>query len=215
KDEELFNRANWNIIRDFSSDYKSREFKYLLDNVEIFNNLYTADSVNSKIKTILINSGQNIIYKKELKEEEYTKFKNEIKNIKFANIEEILFRTDLAYYNKKEDWKKYFNLAVEQGDKFYNGVNEFNEISWSIYENSDDIKVIQKAAEWMKKALVGNENKEWAAHDTYASLLFKLKKYEESKTEATKAIEIAKAAGVSEDDYKPTLELIEKIGKIK
>ena len=37
----------------------------------------------------------------------------------------------------------------------------------------------------------------------------------ESKVEATKAIEIAKAAGVSEDEFKPTIELIDKIGKIK
>ncbi len=215
KDEELASRANWNIIRDYTSDYKSREFQYLLNNVETFNKTYTSDSVNTKIKNVLINSGYTIIYKKDMKDDDYKSYKNEISKLKFSNIDEVMFQLDMGYYQKKEDWKKCFDLAVEKGDKYFHNMQEFNNISWSIYEHSDDVKTLQKAASWMKKALDNKESQLWYMYDTYASVLFKLKNKIEAKAAALKAIELAKTSGASEDEYKPTRELLEKIEKLK
>jgi len=214
KDEELTSRANWNVIRDFSSDYKSREFKYLINNVETFNKTYTSDSVNTKIKNVLISSGYNIFNKKDVKVEDYETYKNEISKLKFSKLDEVLFQLDMGYYQKKEDWKKCFDLAVEKGDKYFKNMNEFNNISWSIYEHSDDVKTLQKAASWMQKTLEIKENQIWYMYDTYASVLFKLKNKTEAKAAATKAIELAKATGTSEDEYKVTIELLEKIEKL-
>jgi len=214
KDEELLSRANWNVIRDFSSDYKSREFKYLINNVETFNKTYTTDSVNSKIKNVLINSGYNIFNKKDVKNEDYETYKKEISKLNYTNIDEVLFRLDMAYMERKEDWKKYFDLAIEKGDKYFKNMNEFNNISWSIYKHSDDVKTLQKAASWMQKTLEIKENQIWYMYDTYASVLFKLKNKAEAKAAATKAIELAKVTGTSEDEYKVTIELLEKIEKL-
>jgi len=93
-------------------------------------------------------------------------------------------------------------------------MNEFNNISWSIYKHSDDVKTLQKAASWMQKTLEIKENQIWYMYDTYASVLFKLKNKAEAKAAATKAIELAKVTGTSEDEYKVTIELLEKIEKL-
>ena len=215
KDEELASRANWNIIRDFTSNYKSREFNYLLNNVDIYSKLYTIDSVNTKIKNVLVNSGYGILNNPEFKDEDYKSYKNEILKFNISNKDEVLFRLDITYYSKKEDWKNYFELAVEKGDKYYHNIGEFNNVSWDIYEHSDDITTLQKAASWMKKALENKEGQLWYTYDTYASLLFKLKKKPEAKTAAIKAIELAKVSGASEEEYKPTIELLGKIEMLK
>jgi thiol-disulfide isomerase/thioredoxin len=211
KDEDLTSQANWNIIRDYSSDYKSREFIYLFNNIEKFNKLYTADSVNFKIKNTLMRSGYNLINNPDLKEEDYIAFKSEISKFSNVNIDEILFLLDMNYYANKEEWKKFVDLAVKEGDKYFKTIQEFNQISWYIYLYSDDIAALQKAESWMRKALDTEVNQPWYALDTYASILYKLGKKTEAKAAAQKAIETAKSNGVSEDEYKSTLELLQKI----
>jgi thiol-disulfide isomerase/thioredoxin len=211
KDEDLTSQVNWNIIRDYTSDYKSREFIYLINNIEKFNKLYTADSVNTKIKNTLMRSGYNLVNKPDLKEEDYIAFKSEISKFNTINVDEILFHLDMSYYSNKEDWKNFVDLAVKEGDKYFNDIHEFNQVSWYIYLFSDDISALQKAESWMQKALEAEENQPSYALDTYASILYKLNKKTEAKAAALKAIETAKSNGVSEDEYKSTLELLQKI----
>lgn len=211
KDEDLTSQVNWSIIRDYSSDYKSREFIYLINNIEKFNKLYTADSVNTKIKNTLIRSGYNLVNNPDLKEEDYIAFKSEISKFSNINIDEILFQLDMSYYSNKEDWKNFVDLAVKEGDKYFKTIQEFNQISWYIYLYSDDISALQKAESWMQKALDAEELKPWHALDTYASILYKLGKKAEAKAAALKAIETAKSNGISEDEYKSTAELLQKI----
>ncbi len=229
KKEYLSDRANWNIIRDFISDYKCNEFNYLLNHEKTFGNLYTADSVNMKIKDVFLNNGYNLFYKPDFKDDDYLLYKNEILNFSYTNRdeilnemltfnftvrEEILFRLDMAYFEKKEDWKKYIALVIEKGDVYFNSLGDFNNISWNIYEHSDDVIALKKAMEWMQNTLKDKDSQQWFAYDTYAALLFKLKKKQEAKTAALKAIELAKVSGISEDEYKPTRELLERIEKM-
>jgi thiol-disulfide isomerase/thioredoxin len=213
-DEGMTSRANWNMILNYSSDYRAREFVYLLKNIEAFNKLYSADTVGSKIKDVLITSGYNIINNPESDDDEYLSYKNEISNLGFSGIEEVLFHLDMSYFYRKQNFKKFVELAVENADKYYKDIASLNRISWVIFENSDDVAALQKAESWMKKGLEESQSQEWAFHDTYASLLFKLNKKAEAKAAAIKAIEFAKAAGVNEEEYQPTVELLEKIEKM-
>ncbi len=215
KDKDLSNKNNWNVIRDFTSDYKSREFNYLLNNVETFNRLYTTGAVVAKIKYVLINKGFSIIYKSGFKDEDYKSYKVEILKFNLSAIDEVLFYLDMAYYEKKEDWKKHSDLAIKKGDKYYNNIVSLNNISWNIYKHSDDIAALKKAVQWMQKVLTDKEGKQWYAYDTYASLLYKLKKKQGAKSAALKAIELAKVSGIAEDKYQPAIALLEKIEKIK
>lgn len=213
KDETLSNRPNWEMLRNYSTDYKNREIVYLLNNQEKFNQAYTADSVNAKIMEVFLNSGFSLIYNKDKKEADYAAYVNEIKKIKFSALDEVLFKLDMAYAKKNEDWKKYVGIAVEKGDKHLFAAGDLNNISWDIYEHSDDKAALQKAELWMQKAV--KEDPNWYCYDTYAAILFKLGKKAEAKSAATKAIDLAKQAGTAEEEYRSTVELLQKIEKIK
>lgn len=213
KDDQLTNRMNWNAIREYSNDYKSKEFTYLLNNIDAYKKLYTTDSVDNKVKAVLIESGYPLIYKKDAKDEEYTAYINDVRKLRFSGMDEVLFTLDLAFLMKKEEWQKYTDLLVAKGDKYYTTAEDFNNVSWNIYEHSDDKAALQKAESWMEKA-VKQEAGEWAFMDTYASVLFKLKKKSEAKAAALKAIELAKTEGLEPERYKPTSELLDKIEKL-
>ncbi len=213
KDENLSNRANWNMIRDYTSNYTSSEFIYLLNNTATFNKAYTADSVRSKIVEVFLNGGYSIIYSKESKSSDYKRYIDEIKKINFAAQDEVVFKLDMAYSKVNEDWKKYVQLLVDKGDKYFHTADELNNISWEIYEQSNDKGALQKAESWMQKAVKDLPN--WYCYDTYAAILFKLNKKSEAKAAASKAIELAKLSGIAEDEYKETIVLLEKIEKLK
>ncbi len=213
KNEELSNRINWNMIRDYSSNYKSWEFTYLLNNLEKYNKAYTADSVNSKIVAVFMQGGFAAIYNKDAKDNDYKAYLEEIKKINFTAFDEVSFRLEMAYLQKKEDWKKYIQLIVEKGDIYFHLASDFNNYSWAIYEHSDDNAALLKAEKWMQKAVLKEQNGPY--YDTQAAILYKLNKKQEAKAAALKSIELAKADGATEEDYKETSDLLEKIEKLK
>jgi thiol-disulfide isomerase/thioredoxin len=217
KEENLTNRVNWNMIRDFCEDYKSKEFTYLLKNADVYRKLYTTDSVNSKIKNVIINAGYGAIYRKESPDgNDYIEFTTEItqemKSYNFQGMDEVLFILDMAAAEKKGDWQKYANIFVEKGDKYLKSPDEKNGVAWNLYEKSDDKNALEKAAQIM--AVVVKESPDYACCDTYAAVLFKLKKKSEAKAAAIKAIELAKKEGLDVEGYQGTVDLLEKIEKL-
>ena len=212
KDEALTSRINWETIRDYSNDPKSREFNYLLNNIDAYKKRYTADSVDSKIQQVLINGGYKTFYKKDAVEKEYTNYIESIKTLKYTGTGKVIFVLGMAYHKKAGDWAKYSQLVAEQGDEFLKDPQEVNNVSWNLYEHSDDKNALLKAEGWMKKAV--DQAHDWYIFDTYAAILYKLHKKAEAKAAALKAIEIAKKDGVGEDEYKETKELLEKIEKL-
>lgn len=212
KEEDLSNRANWGAIRDFSEDYKSREFAYLLKHVDVYRKLYTVDSVDSKIKGVLINGGYGAMYKKGATEKDYAAYVDEIKALNFSGTDEVLFTLDMASAEQIGDWAKYAKVFVEKGDKFLKSVDQKNSAAWNLYENSDDKKALEKAAQIM--SVVVKDTPDYACCDTYAAVLYKLKKKTEAKAAANKAIELAKKEGFDAERYKETTELLKKIEKL-
>lgn len=212
KEADLTNRVNWNAIRDFSNDYKSREFTYLLKNVDAYKKLYTADSVDNKIKSTLIMAGNRACFNRNSTEKDYTNYMQDIKSLNYPGVDEVIFNVDLAYSQKKGDWAKYSKLFSESGEKFLTDPIEINNVSYTLYENSDDKKALEKAESLMKKAV--EQNQEWFMLDTYAAVLYKLKKKAEAQKMAEKAIDLAKQDGATESDYKGTLDLLEQIKKL-
>ncbi len=217
KDENLSIRANWDMIRDYTSQYNSREFIYLLNNAEIFNKAYTADSVKSKIAEVLLNSGYSIIYPKDYNTEsqstDYKRYIDEIKKINLIDPSEVILTLDMAYTKLKGPREKFIQLAVEKGDKYCHSAYDLNSISLEIYGATNDKASMLKAESWMQKAIKNKPN--WHCYDTYASILYELNKKHESKTSAEKAIELAKLSGAAEDEYSGAVELLQKIEKLK
>ncbi len=211
KEDELYSRTNWNMIKNYCSDFKSREFKYLLKNETKYKKAYTGDSVNAVITNVFMNSVDGFLSRKEIKEEDYKSFKTEVSNTKFSSLDEVLFKLDLSYFQKSNNWKQFAVLVVDKGDTYFHTVSEYNNIAWTIYEKSDDKAALLKAESWMQKAVNDKDGQSWFIYDTYACVLYKLKKKSEAKLAANKAIELAKASGVKDAEYKGTTELLQKI----
>lgn len=212
KDEALTSRTNWETMRDYSTNPKSRELSFLLKNAEVYKKLYTADSVDSKVKEVLVNGGYSVFYKKDATEKDFTSYLESLKSLNYSGTDEVVFTLGLAYSQKNGDWVKYAKLVAEQGDKYLKEPEEINMVAWNIYENSDDKEALLKAENMMSK-VAGNAHG-WHIVDTYAAVLYKLNKKAEAKAAAQKAIEMAKKEGVAEEDYKATVELLEKIEKL-
>ena len=92
----------------------------------------------------------------------------------------------------------------------------YNSIAWTVYENIDEEAVLSRMAEQMQRMLKNKtELNYFAEYDTYASLLFKLKRKKEALKAANSAIEHAKAMKLNPEDYSKTNELITKINSLK
>jgi thiol-disulfide isomerase/thioredoxin len=211
-DKELSSRANWYIIRDYNENIDSREFQYLLSHVQEYYDKYTVDSVNTMIRYVFWVGGNAIINKKGANEDEFIAYKETISKNNFPFVNELLFKLDKAYLVNNQEWAKYVAYVIENTDKYVQSVNELNDISWTIYEHSDDPAALLKAESWMKKVIQDEKDgQDWAFYDTYAAVLYKLKKKQEAKAMAIKAIELAKASGTAEKEYQTTIDLLKKI----
>ena len=213
KKENLKLRPNWEMIQEFITTYKSPEFDYVLKHISDFQQLYTNDSVNDWVKTVYTRTGFTLLKaSNQIDEAAYAEYKKDIASSGFACADEVLFRMDVAYLDKKSDWKTLGNLLVQKGDQYFKSPIDLNRISWAIYEHSDDPICLNKAASWMKQATEDKvKGQHWFIYDTYAAVLFKLKRISEAKGIAQKAIEMAKAEGLKEDDYRSTEDLLKKM----
>lgn len=91
--------------------------------------------------------------------------------------------------------------------KVTNDAGELNSAAWDAYENSDDPKYLKQALGWITRATEIQKN--YYNLDTKASLLYKLKQYEEAKTFAEAAIKAAEDEGMGKAES--TMELLENI----
>lgn len=67
-------------------------------------------------------------------------------------------------------------------------VEFLNEISWNIFENTENELILLAACSWMEKAIAIDNN--WIYLDTYASLLYKTKQFEKALPVAEKAYKL-------------------------
>jgi thiol-disulfide isomerase/thioredoxin len=208
KEEDLLSRDNWNLMYNFLSDYKTREFNYLLKNSDAFAKKYTIDSVNNKMYNVFIDKCYNYIYAKNVDSTKYLPFKEEIKKLNFARKEELILDADMSYFEKKKDYDNYAKVASDYIDKYQsNNEGILNNISYRFYEVVKDKTMLTKAEEWAKKAYELNPHPSFNM-DTYACLLFVNGKKDEAIKLERDAIELIKSDKIKYDQQ--TIEDMEK-----
>jgi hypothetical protein len=209
KDSQLASRANWEIIYRFVNDYSSREFQLFEKNKRSFEELYTVDSVRSKLNSVYASGLKQAVRKKD--SDTYDALKAKVNSSGAADAEKIVMNAELELYQSKGDWDKYIQTANAYADKYLEDkASELNGIAWMFYEHTDDIALLQKAEGWAKRAVELQDI--YPTNDTYASVLYKLGKKEEAKKAAERAISLAKESG---SNYDETKELLKKIEKLK
>lgn len=214
QESDLFSAQNWRMIQDHLKNYESREFKYFVGNADKYAELYDRDSVQSKIAAVYQEAGNQLIYANEFDEKGFKSFLEMIRNNPFAGSDAVMFHLEMTYQERINGLDAVFALLVQKGEQYLNE-DEMNSYAWAIYENSDNRKYLEKAEEWMKKVTASEYGKDsWAYWDTYASVLFKLKKKALAKSTAEKAIKVAKETQVPSEDYQATVDLLAKINKL-
>ena len=209
KKEELYNRANWEIIYSFVNDYNSNTFQTLEKEREAFAKLYTKDSVDTKIMDVYLNGMYNNMGKSNIKT--YDVFKAKLRNLNIKNADKEILKADIQNDQRQQNWEAYGNNAVLYIEQYnVNDPYELNSFAWTFYEMIDNKEKLEKAEGWAKKAIAADNNS--AYNDTHAAVLFKLGKKTEAQAAAEKAIELAKKEGT---DASATVELLEKIKALK
>lgn len=207
--EDLYNRANWEIIYSFVNDYNSNTFQTLEKEREAFAKLYTKDSVDAKIMDVYLNGMYNNMGKSNIKT--YDVFKAKLRNLNIKNADKEILKADIQNDQRQQNWEAYGNNAVLYIEQYnVNDAYELNSFAWTFYEMVDNKEKLEKAEGWAKKAVAAENNS--AYNDTHAAVLFKLGKKAEAQAAAEKAIELAKKEGT---DASATVELLEKIKALK
>ena len=239
KEEYLINENNWKILKEYVSDYNSREVQYVFNHLELFKNKYPNDIngfMSRAFSATIEKYGQDSTKTSKDLDDLFLVIKKS--NVKGFN-DTVAFRIKLNFYNQKKDWKSYNSLALKDGDRFV-VLDYTNDICWNIYLNSNDKKLLAKAVVWMDKfreyykkyydwALNGDisvtpdkdtnpdiintyaESVVYAPWDTYAALLFKLKNKKEAKINAQNAIKAGKRFGLEVSETEALLKKIEKL----
>ena len=205
KETDLLSQENWYLMNWLVKDPYSREFQYLLSNKTAFQKIHTEDSVNKKIENVYSGSLYGLSYKDD--DEKFAKMKEEVRKSGIVNSEKIILSADMSFYAHKKDWDNYAKSSVNYIDKYaLNNADVLNNVAWGFYENVSDKTMIEYALRWAKKSI--DIKQDYANTDTYAALLYKSGNTKDAKTQAEKAIELAKKENT---DYKGTQELLDKI----
>lgn len=116
----------------------------------------------------------------------------------------------LSYYSASKDHAGKIKAAEELfSDPEFKDPYLLNSIAWYVFESDQSTEAdVLKAIKWSEKSLT--PERRWAYLDTYASLLYKAKKYDDAEKYAKEAIA---AAEKQKEDAKGTVELLEKIRK--
>ncbi len=124
-------------------------------------------------------------------------------------VSQKITNTKIEYFKEHKDWDSYSKVVSEYADNNSKiDWQTLNDFAWTFYENVSDKEMMKKAEKWIKRSVELDKN--YYNTDTYASVLYKLGKYDEALNKANEAIELAKKSG---DNYKGTEELIKKINK--
>ena len=205
-DKALMTANNWNLIKDYAHDINGREFKLVLRNLEAFNHLSTELEVKNWAESNFLSAAAGVLRMQGVQTDSALgAFKKNVVATGLNFKDEVIALTDLLILSRKKDWDGYEQkaLAVVGKGKAVTNPSEINNIAWRLNDHTNNELTRKTAAEWMKGICEENKNQKdvWMYYDTYAVILNKLGNKAEAKQVAAKAIESAKKAGETEDNY--------------
>ena len=200
--KDLMNEVNWSVIYRFktSEDINS----YFLDKYNTYKDLYGEMEVSEKLYSI-IDERVDVAIKEDNEENAMKAFKLAEKYDPENSDSRVAYML-INFYEKTKKWDKYTDIVDKwiSDKKFSN--ERINDICWNLYEVTDNPDIIKKAISWMSDFVDKEPN--WMWMDTYASLLYKDKNYQQAKKYAELAIDLGKK---QKENVESTEKLLEKI----
>ncbi len=203
-DEQYLSESNWSLMEGFVRDVESDQFQYVLDHYDAFANAHGAENVDRFIyrryEQMML---QTAYYGSD---EEFTSAAERLRSSGYKNAESLILKASVSRTMSEGDFKSMTSFMDQfvSDASLITDADFINSISWTLYENVDDIETLKKALPWMETVV--SEITNYSFYDTYAALLFKVGDKENGEKWAKKAIEVAKLNG---DDPSGTEELLE------
>ena len=204
KESDLLNRANWDIIYQYTTDMDSKEFGFLLRHQKEYSKLYTKDSVNSKIYSVYLQAISASGRSRTFSEATFNELKQKIRNSGYEKAEMVIFDGEQNLHLMKGEMEKFINNAYTGIDLYYSGDPvKLNEMARAFFQMTSDKKNLEKAAVWAKKSIALKSTSQ--NNDTYANLMFKLGNKDEAIKFEKRAIELAPKENIPTKDYELSL----------
>ncbi len=209
-DDQLQEKENWQLITEMVYSSSEEVFKRVFKNRVAFRNVFSKSEVDGFIDQVFFNdlydaarkdkkSGGNSVGEK----------KSEIRKSGYEHGDRVVLSYEMSYALQGKNWSSYAKAAVDLFNKYPpEDAMEYNNVAYRFYERVSDPKYLKTAEGWSRLALDAFPN-DANVMDTYASILYKNKKYKEAEKWANRAIERGESDQKDMDDTKKLL------GKIK
>jgi thioredoxin-related protein len=209
-DKQLEEESTDKIITKYITSSNNKGFEYIVTHKKQMSEKWGEEKYNAYIKNLFLNEIGNSNAKNkpqmtalEARVNQYAVGEDKMYLNNFMQI------TIAEQNNKIDDYAK---ATITFVNKYgMNDANLLNNYAWNFYEKVDKVEYLQQAEKWAETSC-SMQKADWHALDTYAAVLFKLKKKDQAAAEAQKAISLGKRLG---EDVKDTEALLEKINQLQ
>lgn len=183
--EDLFSETVWAVMYMYNLNEKYNA--HFLNNYTEYQKRYKFEATD-KVTNLLYADMQRAV--KENKPELMEQAEATMRKY-FPDQPEQVFYLRYSYYEMQGKWNDLallFENYLKTGGESSLGL--VNNIAWSIYEKCSDEAILSMALTWFDPYLTGISD--YNSMDTYAALLFKVKRYDDAEKWALSAIEQGK-----------------------
>lgn len=201
-DEELFSEVNWGVISVLSR-YPHSRLNWVLKNKSQLEKLYPQSEIERVMERLVSMKADSI---SKLKLEGGDKILLAEMDKMGIKDKDMRNNSMFTFYFKSKQWSKLIDHAYKAAPDGQTSPGTMNSICWSIYEKSDDPKVLKKAITAMESAVDIDDNPYYI--DTLAHLYFKTKQTDKARKSAEEAMTKGKA---KEMNMKETEKLLDQL----
>lgn len=201
-EDDFFDEVNWSVISIFAR-YQHNRLNWVLKNKDRLATLYPQTEIDGVLEG-LVNIKADSIAKLNL--ENGDKVLMETMDGMGITNKSIMENSLYGFYYKSAQWSKLIDYSYKIAKDDQPSPGTMNSICWTIFEKSDDQKVLKKAISAMEYAVDIDDNPYYL--DTLAHLYFKTKQMEKARKMAMKAMTKGKALDMN---MKATEILLDKL----
>lgn len=188
---ELKEESGWAVFAAYQWDIYSREFQYLVDNKQSFEDMVGSQPVNAKMYDTFLAQYQEVYESEELHDFGMRALMHALKQVKFSGSDTLTVMMDLHYAEFSEDWETFADNAIEfVGMTEVSDPDQLGELAWKFYLFVESRNKLEIASGWAKQVV--DDRPDPSNIDTYASLLYKLGNKKQAVELEKKALEMAK-----------------------
>lgn len=197
--KDKFSEVNWAVLYVYSFPGKYEQF--FIDNYEKYQGLYKSEASDAIRK--IANKHVSVAMKNKDEKDLDIAIAMVQKYIPDQS-EDLLPGWQINFYKSNGQWQKYADaIEVELKKDPDVDVQYLNQFCWPIYEQCNDITVINQAVGWLDSRSA--KLRTYEVLDTYASLLYKANRLDDAEQYALKAIKVGEDDDKNVDDTKALL----------